>query len=160
VLSSLSPASLAWVHRVAVLVHVSGVVIWMGAVAYHLFVLTPAMRAAELDRPARYALMRAVKRRIRIVVGVAVVAIVVSGVVNAQLRGLWGGGPPAPAAAQRIFHVKLGVAAVLIGIFLTALPLLKRVRQPRLRGRLFTAVHVVVLTLGAIAVGIGVYLAG
>jgi len=156
--SSLSPASLAWVHRGAVLVHVSGVVVWMGAVAYHLFVLTPALRAAELDRPARYALMRAVKRRIRIVVGVAVVAIVVSGVVNAHFRGLWDGAAPAPAL--RIFHVKLAAVAVLIGIFLTALPLLKRVRQPRLRGRLFTAVHVVVLTLGVIVAGIGVYLAG
>ena len=146
-------------HRGAVLVHVSGVVVWMGAVAYHLFVLTPAMRAAELDRPTRYALLRAIKRRIRLVVGIAVIAIVVSGIVNAQLRGLW---TPtvATAAAVHLFRVKLAAAAVLILIFLTALPLLKRVHRPRLRGRLFTLVHVVVLALGTLAAAIGVYLAG
>ena len=142
--SALSPASLAWVHRGAVLVHVSGVVVWMGAVAYHLFVLNPAMRAADLDRPTRYALLRAIKRRIRIVVGIAVIAIVLSGIVNAQLRGLW---TPTvvPPATVHLFHLKLATAAVLILIFLTALPLLKRVQRPRLRGRLFTLVHAVVL---------------
>lgn len=132
---------------------------WMGAVAYHLFVLNPAMRAAELDRPTRYALLRAIKRRIRIVVGIAVIAIVLSGIVNAQLRGLW---TPTvvPPTTVHLFHLKLAAAAVLILIFLTALPLLKRVQRPRLRGRLFTLVHVVVLALGALTAAIGVYLAG
>lgn len=156
---SFSPATLAWIHRGALLVHVGGVVVWMGAVAYHLFVLTPAMRIAGLDRPARYALLRAVKRRIRVVVGIAVAAIVLSGVVNAELRGLWGRGV-ASANVARVFQVKLAVAALLILIFLTALPLLKRVKRPRVRGRLFTAVHVAVLALGTVAAALGVYLAG
>jgi len=29
----LSPAALGWIHRAAVLVHIAGVVVWMGAVA-------------------------------------------------------------------------------------------------------------------------------
>ena len=43
-------------------------------------------------------------------------------------------------------------------VFLTALPLLRRVRTPRTRGRLFVATHAAVLALGAIAAFIGVIL--
>jgi uncharacterized membrane protein len=143
---------------VALLVHVSGVVVWMGAVSYNLFILQPSMRAAALDRPTRYALLRAIKRRIRVVVGTAVVAIVASGIVNAWLRGLLGG--EATATARSLFHVKLIVATAVVLTFLFALPLLKRVKQPRLRGRLFTAVHVMVLGLGAIAAALGILIAG
>jgi len=130
----------------------------MGAVSYNLFILQPAMRAAELDRPTRYALLRAIKRRIRIVVGTAVIAIIASGVVNARLRGLLGGS--ATANTVYLFRVKLVVATALILTFLFALPLLKRVKQPKLRGRLFTGVHVIVLALGAVAAALGILIAG
>lgn len=158
VLSALSPATLAGIHRLALLVHIAGVVVWMGAIAYNLFILQPAMRAASLDRLTRYALLRAVKRRIRLVVGIAVVAIVVSGLVNAWLRGLLGNG--ATPDAERLFGVKMVFATALILIFLFALPLLKRVKQPKLRGRLFTVVHVVALALGIVAATLGILLAG
>lgn len=154
----LSPAALGWLHRTALLVHIAGVVVWMGAVAYNLLILQPAMRMAELDRPTRYALLRAIKRRIRAVVGVAVVAIVASGLVNARLRGLFGGGADRPTT--RLFHIKLVVATALILTFLFALPLLKRVKRPALRGRLFTTVHVAVLVLGVVAATLGILIAG
>jgi uncharacterized membrane protein len=62
------------------------------------------------------------------------------------------------AIRARLFHVKLGVAAVLVVVFLTALPLLRRVPKPRVRGRLFITVHIVVLLLGTVAATIGVIL--
>lgn len=157
-IDGLPPAGLAWLHRTALLVHIGGVVVWMGAVAYNVLILQPAMRIAELDRPSRYALLRAVKRRIRVVVGAAIVAIIGSGLVNAWLRGLVGGG--ATPAAIRLFRVKLVVAMTLILVFLFALPLLKRVKRPRLRGRLFTTVHIVVLALGVVAAALGILIAG
>jgi hypothetical protein len=47
---------------------------------------------------------------------------------------------------------------VLILTFLFALPLLARIRTGKIRGRLFVAIHVVVLILGALAAGAGVLL--
>ena len=153
----MSPAALAWLHRAAVLVHLGGVVVWMGAVAYYLFVLRPAMIAAGLERRERYALLVAVKARLPRVVGAALVAIIASGLVMAQLRGLlWGG--TAPDFARRVFAAKMLVVALLVLIFLFALPLLQRVQVARVRGRLFNATHVVVLVLGALAAAGGVLL--
>jgi uncharacterized membrane protein len=147
----LSPATLGWIHRVAVLVHVAGVVVWFGAVAYYLFILRPAMPMAGLERQARYALLVAIKVRLRRVVGTSVVAVVVSGLVNARLRGLLGGPYVAGGFARRVFAWKMAVAVLLILIFLFALPALKRVRVGIWRGRLFNAIHVVVLLLGVLA---------
>ena len=75
----MTPAGVAWLHRGAVLVHLAGVVVWMGAVAYYLLVLRPAMAAAGLARRERYLLLLAIKARLRRVVGASVVAIVASG---------------------------------------------------------------------------------
>lgn len=155
----MSPAALAWVHRVALLVHIGGVVVWMGAVAYYLFILKPAMRMAGLDRPARYALLVAIKARLRLVVGISLVAIVASGLLNAHLRGLLGGPRAADEYSRRVFEWKMVVAGLLILIFLFALPALKRVRTGAVRGRLFNLVHVVVLTLGVLATIGGILLA-
>jgi uncharacterized membrane protein len=154
-----SPAALAWIHRAAVFTHLAGVVVWMGAVAYYLFILRPAMQMAGLERPARYALLVAIKTRLRLVVGVSIVAIVASGLVNAHLRGLLGGSAPASEFAQRVFRWKMVVVGLLILIFLFALPALRRVRTGALRGRLFNLTHVVVLTLGALATIGGILLA-
>ena len=154
----MSPAALSWIHRAAVLVHVAGVVVWMGAVAYSLFILRPAMAMAGLDRQARYALLVAIKARLRLVVGVSVIAIVASGLVNARLRGLLGGDVIADAHSRRIFAWKMVVAALLILIFALALPALERVRVGIWRGRLFNAIHVVVLVLGILAAAGGILL--
>ena len=153
----MSPAALAWTHRAAVLVHLAGVVVWMGAVAYYLLVLRPAMRIAGLARPERYALLVAVKGRLPRVVGAALAAIIASGLVMAQLRGLLPGGG-ASLFARRVFAAKMAVVGVLVLIFLFALPLLRRVREPARRGRLFNVTHVVVLVLGALAAAGGVLL--
>ena len=147
----MSPATLGWIHRVAVLVHIAGVVVWFGAVAYYLFILRPAMAMAGLERQARYALLVAIKARLRRVVGASVVAIVASGLVNARLRGLLGGPYVADELSRRVFAWKMVVAALLILVFLFALPALKLVRVGIWRGRLFNAVHVVVLVLGVLA---------
>lgn len=153
----MSANTLGWLLRASVLVHVAAVVVWFGAVAYFLLVLRPSMRAAGLDRKVRYALLVAIKARLRRVVGGAVVAIVVTGFANAWLSGLLTG--RADAFHRRVFAWKLGLAGALIAIFLVALPALRRVRTGKLRGRLFVLVHVVVLVLGALAAGAGILLA-
>lgn len=150
---------ISWLHRVAVLLHIAAVVVWFGAVAYYLLILRPALRQSGLDRKAQYPLLAAIKQRLRRVVGAAVVALVVTGAYNAWVLGLVGPAAKPDDPRVRLFHVKLGLAGVLILTFVAALPLLKRVRQPRQRGRLFVAVHVAVLALGLITAGLGVLIA-
>ena len=157
-LDALSPAALAWLHRAAVFGHIAAVVVWFGAVAYYLLILRPALRRSGVDRKAQYAILAEIRARLKRVVGVAVAVLVLTGFTLARLRGFVGGDVPIDPLRARLFHVKLAVAALLVGIFLTALPLLRRVEAPRMRGRLFVATHVVVLALGAVAAAIGVML--
>jgi len=154
----MSPAALAWLYRLAVLGHIGAVVVWFGAVAYYLLILRPALRLSGIERQAQYALLRAVRARLVRVVGVAVVVLVGTGLYLAWRRGFLGGDVPASAYHLHLFRVKLGVAAVLVLTFLTALPLLRRVQPPQRRGRLFVLVHAAVLALGALAAGFGVAL--
>src|SRR5690242_7906037 len=130
----------------------------MGAVAYYLFILRPALRMAGMERKATYPLLSAIKSRLRRVVGVSIVVIVISGLYNAHLRGLIGSAAVADELHRRIFMWKMVIVALLILTFLFALPLLARVRTGKIRGRLFVAVHVAVLILGALAAGAGVLL--
>jgi hypothetical protein len=153
-----SSASLAWVYRATVVVHIGAVVVWFGAVAYYLFILRPAFRSSGVERHVQYQLIAAIRARLVRVVGVAVAALVASGLALARFRGYLGGAAPIEPFRARLFHVKLGVAALLVLVFLTALPLLRRVRAPRVRGRLFVATHIVVLLLGTVAATIGVIL--
>lgn len=155
---ALSPSAFAWIHRLALLLHIAAVVVWFGAVAYYLLILRPALRRSGVDRKAQYAILAEIRARLKRVVGVAVVVLVVTGLTLARLRGLLGGASSADPLLVRLFHVKLVVAGVLVLTFLTALPLLRRVRTPKLRGRLFVATHAVVLALGAVAAAIGVML--
>lgn len=157
-LAGLSPSGLAWLYRTAVLGHVAAVVVWFGAVAYYLLILRPALRRSGVDRKAQYAILAEIRARLKRVVGVAVVVLLATGLTLARLRGFLGGDTQVDPVRARLFHVKLVVAALLVLVFLTALPLLRRVRTPRLRGRLFVATHAVVLALGAIAAAIGVFL--
>lgn len=156
----MSTAALGWLHRAAVLVHLAGVVVWMGAVAYYLLILRPAMAAAGFERRQRYALLVAIKARLRRVVGGSLAAIVGSGLVCAWLRGLLGAGAGAGATPfqRRVFAWKMVVVGLLVLIFLFALPVLARVRVGALRGRLFNAIHVIVLVLGLIAAAGGILL--
>lgn len=157
-LESLSPAGYVWLYRTAVFGHVGAVVVWFGAVAYYLLILRPALRLSGVDRKAQYAILAEIRARLKRVVGVAVVVLVGTGLTLARLRGFLGGDAPVDPVRARLFHAKLAVAAVLVLVFLTALPLLRRVRTPKLRGRLFVATHAAVLALGAIAAFIGVML--
>jgi len=158
VLGSFSPAGYAWVYRATVFGHVAAVVVWFGAVAYYLLILRPALRKSGVDRKAQYAILAEIRSRLKRVVGVAVVVLVTTGLTLGRLRGFIGGDVPVDPLRVRLFHIKLGVGALLVLVFLTALPLLKRVKTPKLRGRLFVATHAAVLTLGAIAAFIGVLL--
>jgi uncharacterized membrane protein len=158
VLLGLSPPAYAWLQRLAVFLHVAAVVVWFGAVAYYLLILRPALRRSGVDRKAQYAILAEIRARLKRVVGVAVVVLVVTGLTLARLRGLLGGATPVDPLRVRLFHIKLVVAGILVLVFLTALPLLRRVQTPKLRGRLFVATHAAVLALGAIAAAIGVVL--
>lgn len=144
---------------VALFAHIAGVVVWMGAVAYYLLILRPAIRLSNMERKATYPLLAAIKVRLRRVVGAAIVVIVASGLYMAQERGLLGAPAASSEARQSIFRWKMVVVAILILTYLFALPVLARVRSGRLRGRLFVLVHVTVLALGALAVAAGVLLA-
>jgi uncharacterized membrane protein len=146
-----------WIDRLAVLAHIAGVVVWMGAVAYYLLILRPALHMSGMERKATYPLLAAIKVRLRWVVGGAIVVIVASGLYNAHRRGLIGPGR-ADAVHQHVFWWKMVIVLVLILIYIFALPLLARVRTGKVRGRLFVLVHVVVLTLGTLAAAAGVFL--
>lgn len=148
-----------WLYRLAVFAHIAGVVVWMGAVAYYLLILRPALRMSGMERKASYPLLAAIKVRLRRVVGGAIVVLVVSGLYNAHRGGLLGPGGAADSVHRRIFLWKMGIVLVLILTFLFALPLLARVRTGKLRGRLFVLIHIAVLVLGALAAGAGVLLA-
>lgn len=137
--------------------HIAGVVVWMGAVAYYLLILRQAMQMAGLERKQRYALLTAIKHRLRIVVGTSIGFIVASGLVMAWMRGLLTRGGATPLA-RRVFDLKMGVVVLLILIFLFALPLLQYVKVPKWRGRLFNWTHGVVLLLGLVAATLGVVL--
>lgn len=157
-IAGLSPSATAWLYRLAVLLHIAAVVVWFGAVAYYLLILRPALRRSGVDRKVQYAILAEIRARLKRVVGVAVLVLVASGLTLARLRGYLGGDASVDPLRARLFHLKLGVAGLLVLVFLTALPLLKRVRAPRLRGRLFVATHAAVLALGALAAAIGVVL--
>lgn len=156
----MSPAFSVWMFRLALFAHIAGVVVWMGAVAYYLFVLRPALRMAGMDRHATYPLLVAIKARLRRVVGAAIVVIVLSGLYNASRLGLLGGGSAYAVDPfhRRVFFWKMTVVGLLILTFLLALPLLARIRTGKLRGRLFVLVHVGVLVLGALAIAGGILL--
>jgi uncharacterized membrane protein len=154
----LSPSALAWLYRVAVFGHIAAVVVWFGAVAYYLLILRPALRRSGVERKAQYAILAEIRARLKRVVGAAVLLLLATGVTLARLRGFIGGAVPVDPVRARLFQVKLVVAGLLVLVFLTALPLLRRVPTPRMRGRLFVATHAVVLALGAIAAAIGVVL--
>lgn len=148
---------LPWLHRLAVLAHLAAMVVWFGAVAYYLLLLRPGMEDAGLPRETRYALLVAIKARLRRVVGVAVVVLLTSGVFNAWVLGLLDPARTDPFR-RSLFVSKLVIGGVLVATFLFALALLKRVRTPALRGRLFVLVHVAVLALGTLAAAAGVML--
>lgn len=153
----LSPVPRAWAYRAAVLAHVGAVVVWFGAVAYYPLILRPALRAADADRKAKYAILAAVKARLKRVVGIAVLVLAASGLTLGWVRGLFGTGTSS-AYHRHLFLAKLTLGAVLIVVFLTALPLLARVEVPKRRARLFLAVHLAVLALGVLAAGLGILL--
>ena len=154
---ALSPIARVWLYRAAVLVHLGAVVVWFGAVAYYPLILRPALRASAVERKAKYVLLAAIKTRLKVVVGGAVIALAVSGLTLGWLRGFFAGVPDS-AFHRRLFLAKLALGAALIVVFLTALPLLQRVAVPTRRARLFLATHLAVLALGLIAAGVGILL--
>lgn len=150
----------AWLRALVLWIHLAGVVVWFGAVAYFLLVLRPAVRASGMQRTQWYLLLRQIKRRLRLVVGAALAAILLSGLVQARWRhllrwDLWSSGP-----YGRLFVVKLLLFAALLGIYLTALPMIERIRVPARRGKLFVWTHVAALVLGSLAAFLGLLLHG
>ena len=148
----------AWLYRGLVLTHLAAVVVWFGAVAYYPLILRPALRAAAADRKAKYAILAAVKARLKIVVGGAVITLAASGLALGWMRGFLGAAARPAGFQERVFVAKLAIGAALIVVFLTALPLLQRVGAPLRRARLFLAIHLAVLALGLTAAALGVLL--
>lgn len=149
-----------WLRLVVLWVHLAGVVVWFGAIAYFLLVLRPAVRSAGIERSQWYLLLRQIKRRLQQVVGGAVVAIVGSGLLLAHWRGLLRPDLGSADTYGRVFLLKLIVVLALVAIYLTALPVIARLEPPLRRGRAFVRVHVVALLLGSVAVFLGLLLHG
>jgi uncharacterized membrane protein len=141
-------------------VHLAGVVVWFGAIAYFLLVLRPAVRGSGMERREWYRLLREIKGRLRRVVGGALVAIVASGVWLAHERGLWRADLWSLGPYGQAFALKLLLVALLIGIFLTALPLIERIELPVKRGRAFVWTHAVALAIGSATALLGLFLHG
>ena len=141
-------------------VHLAGVVVWLGAVAYFLLVLRPAVTASGMRRSEWYLLLRHLKRRLRRVVGGAVAATVASGLLLAHARGLLSAPPWALGWPGRVFGTKLVLVSVLVATYLAALPLIERIRTPRARGLAFVRTHAAVLALGAAVAFLGLLLHG
>jgi putative copper export protein len=149
-----------WARALLLLAHLAGMVVWFGAIAYFLLVLRPAARDSGMERAQWYLLLRQVKRRLRPVVGAALLTLLATGLLQAKLRGmlrpeLWATGYPG-----WIFVAKLAVFAALVGIFLTALPLIERIPVAKWRGRAFVWTHVAALVLGSVAAYLGLLLGG
>jgi uncharacterized membrane protein len=148
--------------RSAVLwIHLAGVVVWFGAVAYFLFILRPAVRSSQMERKQWYLLLRRIKDRLRLVVGIALLAIVSSGALLADWRGLlrtdlWSGA----GLPGRVFLLKLLVVLLLVALYLAALPIISRLEPPVRRGRAFVQVHVAALLLGSVAAFLGLLIHG
>lgn len=150
-----------WLLRALLLwVHLAGVVVWFGAVAYFLLVLRPAFAASGMERRPWYLLLRALKHRVRRVVAVAVVAMLGSGLLLAHGRGLLRADLLSSGTYERVFAAKMLVVAVLVVVFAGALPLIERIPEPVRRGRAFVRTHVAVLLLGAVAAFLGLLLHG
>lgn len=149
-----------WLRALVLWVHLAGVVVWFGAIAYFLLVLRPAVRTAGMERRQWYLLLRQIKHRLRRVVGGALVAIVVSGLIQAGDRGVLRWDLASLGGYGRVFAWKMVIVVVLIGIFLTALPLIERIESPMRRGRAFVWTHAVALSLGAAAAYLGLLLHG
>lgn len=141
-------------------VHLAGAVVWFGAVAYFLLVLRPAFAASGMERRPWYLLLRALKYRLRRVVGVAVVAMLGSGLQLAHGRGLLRADLLATGTYGRVFAAKLVVVAILVAVFALALPIIERIPEPARRGRAFVWTHVAVLVLGSLAAYLGLLLHG
>jgi len=96
------------VHALLVLVHLAGVIVWLGGMVFAQFALRPAA-VRLLEPPVRLPLMALALGRFFHLVAVAVVAILLSGGALLANVGMAG----APVA----WHVMLTVGVVMAGIF-------------------------------------------
>lgn len=94
--------------RLLLLVHVAGIVVWIGGMFFAHFCLRP-VAASQLPPPQRLPLMAAVLGRFFSAVAVAVVAILGSGFAMAAMTGF--------AAGTVSRHLMMGIGTVMAAIF-------------------------------------------
>lgn len=95
--------------RFALLIHLLGVIVWIGGMFFAHVCLRP-VAVAQLPPPQRLPLLAAVLGRFFVAVGVAVVAILVTGVLRmAELHGM-----PLPWH----WHAMSGIGTAMIAIYL------------------------------------------
>lgn len=95
--------------RIAVLIHLLGVVVWVGGMFFAHVCLRP-VAAAQLPPPQRLPLLAAVLGRFFPIVGVAIIAILVSGLL--RFGGLGG------AVTPWRWHAMAGIGSVMMLIYL------------------------------------------
>lgn len=94
--------------RLLLLVHVAGIVVWIGGMFFAHFCLRP-VAASQLPPPQRLPLMAAVLGRFFAAVAVAVIAILGSGFTMAAMSGF--------AAGTISRHLMMGIGTVMAVIF-------------------------------------------
>ena len=98
---------MVWLHFL-LFVHLLGVIVWVGGMAFAYLCLRPA--AVSLEPPARLTLWAAVLARFFPLVWISVVAIIGSGLAMMLNRGF--------AGAPEAWHVMFAVGLVMAGIYL------------------------------------------
>jgi uncharacterized membrane protein len=102
-------SSLPSISAFALFVHVAGVVVWVGGMAFVQFALRPAA-AATLEPPQRLPLLAATLTRFFSLVTVSIVAVIASGFLLAGATGGFG-------AARVSVHVMAAIGLVMTAIY-------------------------------------------
>ncbi len=98
--------------RIAVLIHLLGVIVWVGGMFFAHVCLRP-VAAAQLPPPGRLPLLAAILGRFFTAAGIAIVAILVTGLMRfGELKG---------SAAPWHWHAMAGIGGVMVVIYLVIL---------------------------------------
>ena len=111
-------------NRFMLLLHVVGVVVWVGGMFFAHFALRPSV--ASWGAPERLRLMQGVLKRFFTAAAIAVVLILLSGV---ALIGLMGGMKTVGLYVHLMLGIGLAMMAVFVHLYINLLPRLSRAVQ-------------------------------
>lgn len=106
-----------WFQTLIVWLHVCGIVVWIGGLAYYMFVLAPCLRSMPIT-PALLQLYVRLDRAFRVVMWPAVGVVLLSGLFNLinRLYAASLAGQSLPTAFVALLSVKLGCVVLMLGL--------------------------------------------